>query len=485
MWSMKLTQRPNIADILRAQSIKDIAFHSKAVVPGSAFFVIRYMEEYLREAIAKGARLIISEDKIDNLPDSVKHLKVEDVREALGEAAAFLLPNKPKYIVAVTGTNGKTSVVDYFRQICGHIGIKAASIGTMGILCTDRVLEKKLQAEFDYDLTTPDVISMHKMMEALGKAGVTHVAFEASSHGIDQGRLAGIPVSVAVFTNFSQDHLDYHGTMEAYKISKLMLFSKNLISDGIAIFMDTLLKDKEVERYIKELDLNGERLISVGNNGDVKILKAEPTIAGQEIEFTHKNRTYEFKTNIVGSFQAPNLLMAASMVERCGVDFEKIVGVLPLLKAVRGRLERVADQDGDLHVFVDYSHKPLALEMSLMELRKLCHGSRLIALFGCGGNRDRLKRKMMGEIACRVADIVVVTDDNPRMEDAAFIRSEVMQGAKTATEIGGRGEAIKYAIGLMQKGDVLLIAGKGHEDYQIIGDEKFHFDDVEEARKWI
>lgn len=479
MWSMKLTPRHNITDLMQQKSIRDIAFHSGSVLPGSIFFVTDYIEKYLLQALERGAKYIVSKEPLPNLPSSVENIIVDNVRIALGEAAAFLYPLKPKYIVAVTGTNGKSSVVDYYRQICFELGLKAASIGTMGILCNDSDVQKMLDENFTNDLTTPDVISMHKILSALAERGVEHLAFEASSHGIDQMRIGSINVKVAIFTNFSQDHLDYHHTMEGYLSAKLRLFSENLDPSGVAIIESKLYPD--IKEYLAKHKIAG---LTVGKDGDCKILKTNADLSGQTIEFEYSGRKYSSHFDIVGSFQSDNVLMTVMALAHSDIKMDAIVKALAALKAVAGRLERVTPADYPYHVFVDYAHKPHALESTLLELKSLCKG-RLIALFGCGGDRDSSKRKIMGEIAARIADIVIVTDDNPRTEDAASIRKQIMEGAKGASEIGSRRDAIELGIKQMQPNDILLIAGKGHEDYQIIGKKKMHFSDREEVLRCI
>ncbi len=487
MWSTRLTQKHNIVDVLKAKSIKDIAFHSGSVVHGGMFFVTDYVEQYMQHALKQGAAFVVSKDPIPNLPDTVENILVDDVRVALGQAASFFYPEKPKYIVAVTGTNGKSSIVDYFRQICSSLGIKAASIGTMGVFCSDVNIEKMIKEQISLDLTTPDVITMHKILHLLAKAGVDYVAFEASSHGIDQMRIGSIPVEIAIFTNFSQDHLDYHGTMEEYKKAKLKLFAANLVSNGTAIIFDELMNDSQITDFLAKAGITAKsgRLVTVGSSGNFAITKVQSTLDGQSIEFVvDGSRIVSADLDIVGSFQATNIVMTLAALSKIGIDIKDSLVHLHTVKAVCGRLERVTRKGYGYHVFVDYAHKPNALESSLSELKTLCKG-RLVVVFGCGGNRDTAKRKIMGEIASRIADVVIVTDDNPRMEEPASIRRQIMEGCPNAIEIGSRGEAISYGVGLMGSGDILLIAGKGHEDYQIIGNDKIHFDDIEEVKKYI
>jgi len=471
----------NITNILGELRITEIHFDSRNVTPGSAFFCIQYTQHYVDEAFHKGAALVVT--NMEPYIANPKILVVDNVRQALAIAAANLYPLKPENVVAVTGTSGKSSVVDYFRQIAGYLGFKAASIGTIGVACSDPSLNI---SQFTSDLTTPDVITMHKILAFLASKGVTHVAFEASSHGIEQKRIGEIFVKAAGFTSFSQDHLDYHNTMEAYKFAKLKLFTENLIPGGTAAIADEVMDDdvRSIFSGTGLLSNESAKVLTIGKNGAIKILSAIPAMTGQQIVFLYKNKEYNISTSIVGSFQATNLLIAAGMLEACGVDFTKIASVLHKVVSVPGRLERVTPIDNSWHVFVDYSHKPGALMSSLNEMRLLCKNE-LHVLFGCGGDRDKTKRAQMGEIAARIADNIIISDDNPRTEDASIIRAEIMKGCPKAQEIAGRGEAIKYTISQLKAGDVLLIAGKGDEDYQIIGTRKIHFDDREEARKYL
>lgn len=473
-------KKHNITEAMQELGIKEIFFDSRKVIPGSAFFCIQYARYYIEEALANGAALVVC----NTYDEDAKILVARDVRAALAEAAAFLYPHKPKYMVAATGTSGKTSVVDYYRQISAHLGYNAASVGTLGICCSDSAITI---SQPNNSLTTQDVVTMHQTLELLSSGGVTHVAFEASSHGIDQKRMGEIFVDAAAFTSFSQDHLEYHNTMEAYKFAKLKLFPENLKSGGRAIVTTDLMEDEDIARTFTGEGIfsnDNMQLVTVGKHGTLDITSCEPSIDGQTITFAYNGREYNIVTPIVGSFQASNLLIAASMLEACDVDFEDIVAVLPKITSVPGRLERVTDLNSPWHVFVDYSHKPGALESSLKEMRLLCK-NRLHVVFGCGGDRDPSKRKPMGEVAAKFADIVIVTDDNPRTEDAASIRNAAMSGCPRALEIGDRGEAIKYAIEHLKEGDILMIAGKGNEDYQIIGNTKIRFDDREEVRKYL
>ena len=503
----------SITEAIKEFGIKELVFDSRKVTPGSAFFCIQYAQNYIEEALENGAALVVcnhdpvipefsarkypessNNKNLQSVPDifasknSGMTVVVHDVRDALAEAAAFLYPNKPKYVVAVTGTSGKTSVVDYYRQIGTALGLKVASMGTMGIRCSDVSIEDeaKQYSILTTGLNTPDVITMYKVLNMLALRGVTHLVFEASSHGLDQKRILGVPVSVAGFTNFSQDHLDYHHTMEAYKFAKLRLFSENLIDGGRAIVADKVMDDDIARLSVTNLDNGGHgiNITTVGEHGDVQILSSHSSMTEQQFVFKYKNKNYEVRTSVIGGFQASNIIMAALMLEACNIQFDDIFKFISHITPVTGRLERVTSLQHPWQIFVDYAHKPNAFESVFAELRNICKG-RLIAVFGCGGDRDRGKRPIMGRIAQTIADIVIIADDNPRTEDPKIIRQEVMVGCPNAIEIPDRAEAIKYAVSLLKKGDVLLIAGKGHENYQIVGDQHIHFSDVEEARKYL
>jgi UDP-N-acetylmuramoyl-L-alanyl-D-glutamate--2,6-diaminopimelate ligase len=316
-------------------------------------------------------------------------------------------------------------------------------------------------------------------MNALAINGVDYVAMEASSHGLDQKRMHSIKVKAAAFTSFGHDHLDYHKNMREYLDAKLILFEDNLIDGGLAIINSDI---ENLDYIIKRLESSSINYITIGSSGNVVINIVESSLKGQQIEFTYKNKKYRFFTEILGGFQASNIIIAALLVESCGFDFEKIVNLLPRLIPVQGRLQRITAPSYSFQVFVDYAHTPDSLDKSLKELEALKKpNSKLFVVFGCGGNRDKTKRPEMGKIAKEIADIVIVTDDNPRFEDPAIIRKEIIAEVPEAIEIGDRAKAINHAIKSMQEGDILLIAGKGHEDYQLVAGQKIDFSDAETA----
>ena len=469
----------NIIDAISSKEISNITANYVDVKPGTAFFAIRGTHadgnDYIDQAISNGAALVVT-DKDSGAKYNCPILVVQDARIALAEAAYYLYPNHPKYMVAVTGTGGKTSVANYFWQICSLLGYNAASIGTIGVSCSKVELE-----QFDEILTTPDIVTMYKMMHKMHEHKIEYLAFEASSHGLDQKRLWGIPVSAAAFTNITHEHLDYHGSMTAYREAKLKLFSENLKQDGIAILSTDIENIDDIKAY---LVVHGRKYITIGRDGDLNITSCRSTLSKQDVEFIYHGRKYHFTTSISGSFQVSNILVAALLAEGCGINFKDIAYILHKLHSVRGRLERVTSPNHPFHIFVDYAHKPDALEKSLLELTHL-KKNRLFVVFGCGGDRDKEKRPIMGGIASKIADIVIITDDNPRTEDRASIRDQIATEAPNAINIGSREDAIKYAIAQLEKDDILLIAGKGHEDYQIIGDKKFPFDDVKIAKRFL
>lgn len=485
---MKSEPKHKIIHILQDHKISDISMHSDYIKSGCAFFATTLNPDYIKKAIKSGAKCIISEEKISDMPKGVENIVISKIHKAIKAASLYLYKEKPEYIVGVTGTSGKSSVVDYIRQICSFAGLKSASIGTMGIICSDKKLEERANKEFGHDMTTPNLILLHQIMNFLAKGGVTHLAFEVSSHALDQDRIGGISLSSAIFTNLSQDHLDYHQTLDHYKRSKLKIFSDYLKEGGQAILSDKLYRDSVIKTDLLRSDImkENDNLILVGINDyvDFKISDVKPSLEGQKLSFRYLGKEHEVRLNMVGTFQSMNLLMALAAAISVGVEFDKVLDSLPKVKSVTGRLDKITDQAHPYHIFTDYAHKPEALEFCLKELKMLCK-SRLFVVFGCGGNRDKGKRKIMGESAAKFADIAIITDDNPRLEDPALIRKDVLEGASNAIEIGKRDEAIKQAIGMLESGDVLLIAGKGHEHYMDIGGKKVYFNDEEEVRKHI
>ena len=447
---------------------------SRSVKQGDAFFAlpgtVNHGADFAPVAAERGAAVIVSDRPVEGV-DGLPQVVVDDVRATFAKAMARLWQPQPETLVGVTGTNGKTSVAGFVRQLWQASDIAGASVGTLGIETSAGLAAGAL--------TTPDPETLHKSLNHLQTGGVSHVVMEASSHGLDQRRLDGISFKVVGYTNLSQDHLDYHEDMSEYREAKLRLFRDLLASDGAAVVNTD---DPEHLPFLFAALDRGVTLLTVGSEGAFfEVSSVEPEGFGQKVTGRLVGEPVEFVLPLAGRFQVDNAVMAAALAIQSGADPEKTIEGLNHLKGAKGRLELAGRRDGAA-VFVDYSHKPLALEAALDTLRPFTRG-RLVVVFGCGGDRDRGKRPMMGEIAGRLADDVIVTDDNPRTEDAAAIREEILAAVPNAREIGSRAEAISVAVGELGDGDVLLVAGKGHEDYQIVGKEKRHFSDHEEVVK--
>jgi UDP-N-acetylmuramoyl-L-alanyl-D-glutamate--2,6-diaminopimelate ligase len=446
---------------------------SRFIEPGDVFFalpgLLTHGIDHIDEAIQRGALAVVSDRDPPGDP-GIPVIKVGDVRAAYARAASRIFDPQPEIIVAVTGTNGKSSVASFTRQIWEHAGILAGSIGTLGV-----ETHKGLRPG---NLTTPDSRALHQNLRALRAQGINHVALEASSHGLDQRRLDGIYFEAVAFTNLSRDHLDYHPDMDAYRDAKLRLFNDLLVDGGPAIVN---VDDPEHEAFMFSALSRGSTLLTVGRDGAyIEILSITREGYGQRVEVRHVGEKLSFHLPLTGEFQVSNALVAAALAMSTGVEKAQAFPALEQLVGAKGRLELVGERDGSA-VFVDYAHKPQALEHALGALRPYASG-KLRVVFGAGGDRDKGKRPMMGEIAARLADDVIVTDDNPRTEDAATIRAAILAAAPGAREIGDRRAAIETAIRECGAGDVVLVAGKGHEDYQIIGTTKHHFSDHEVIR---
>lgn len=459
---------PGATDDTRA--IAGVALDSRAVAPGFAFFALSGAKldgnRFVEAAIAQGATAIISERAPDGfVDDSIAWIVVPNARAAVSRAAALFYPGQPATIAAVTGTSGKSSVVDFTRQIFEACGMRAASLGTIGVIAAGRA---------DYgSLTTPDPISLHRTLDQLARDGVTHLAMEASSHGLDQHRLDGVQLKAGAFTNLGRDHLDYHPSMEAYFEAKMRLFRALLpVGAPAVIYSD----DEWSARARDVAEKTGHPVFSVGYKGETLRLAGLARDGFSQILTLATGRgTREVRLHLAGDFQAANVLVAAGLAIACGLDEARVLDAIPLLIGVPGRLEPVGTTQGAL-ALVDYAHKPEALAHALDALRPYARG-RLICVFGCGGDRDAGKRPLMGAIAAAKADCVIVTDDNPRSEDPALIRKSILAAAPGAREIGDRAEAIRLAVGMLAPGDVLIVAGKGHETGQIIGEKTLPFSD--------
>ncbi|WP_243371607.1 UDP-N-acetylmuramoyl-L-alanyl-D-glutamate--2,6-diaminopimelate ligase [Microvirga solisilvae] len=461
-------------------SVSGIASDSRKVAQGSVFFAVPGTKvdgmSFVPQALAVGATAIVGEaERPADLPVSVAYVRVSEVREALSRAAARFYSRQPEKVVAVTGTSGKSSVADFTRQLFAVLGYKSASLGTLGVITSDGAAYGSL--------TTPDPISLHQTLDKLASDGVTRLAMEASSHGIDQRRLDGVRLKAAGFTNLGRDHLDYHGTTEAYAKAKLRLFDTLMPQDAPAIInADGPFSDV----FLRGVGERGLPIMTTGSQGEaLRLVAARPEGFRQALTIEAFGKTFETTLPLLGAFQVENALVAAGLVlavEGEGRAAEVFEG-FKTLKGVSGRLEQVGEVDGAICI-VDYAHKPDALAHVLDALRPFTKG-RLVCVLGCGGDRDKGKRPLMGRIAHDKADIVIVTDDNPRSEDPATIRAEVLKGAPGAREIGDRTLAIRTAVKELQKGDVLVVAGKGHETGQIIGDRTLPFSDHDEVRAAI
>ncbi|CAM3106975.1 UDP-N-acetylmuramoyl-L-alanyl-D-glutamate--2,6-diaminopimelate ligase [Sphingomonas antarctica] len=457
-----------------AADVTGFAIDHRKVAPGNVFGAFQGLrvngEDFIPAAIAAGAVAIVArrEAKVDG----AVHIPADEPRRAFALLAAQFFAPFPAVTVAVTGTNGKTSTVELTRQLWRIAGHRAASIGTLGVTTGDEQVRT--------GLTTPDVVTFLANMAGLAREGVTHAAFEASSHGLDQYRTEGLPVAAAAFTNLSRDHLDYHYDMAAYLTAKLRLFAEVVGDDGtVVVWQD----DEASDRVIDLARARGLRLVGVGaRGGTLRLLRRAPTQLGQELTIEHDGIEYQIRLPLIGAYQAANALTAAGLVIATGGDVRETLKALERVQPVRGRLERAVISRSGTPVYVDYAHTPDALAAAISALKPHALG-RLILVFGAGGDRDQGKRAEMGLIAEAMADRVIVTDDNPRSEDPAQIRAAILAKAPEATEIGDRRDAIAAAINEAGMQDIVLIAGKGHETGQTVGDRVLPFDDVQVARE--
>ena len=454
-----------------AIDIAGLSADSRKVKSGYLFVAIAGAKadgtHFAKQAAAAGAAAVVAEQRPEGLPSSVAYIQVDNARRALALAAAKFYPRQPQTIAAVTGTSGKTSVAAFTRQIWTTLGFQSASIGTVGVVSP--------KGEQYGSLTTPDPVDLHRTLDRLAGEGVTHLALEASSHGLDQYRLDGVRIAAGGFTNLSRDHLDYHPTIEAYLAAKLRLFEDLIVAGGTAVVgIDDCYAGQVVDAARKRR----LKIMTVGEQGeDIKLAGGSIDGFAQVIDVAHDGRRYKVKLPLVGAFQVQNAALAAGLAIATGAEPARTFAALEHLTGAKGRLELVGNRNG-APIFIDYAHKPDALQKALEALRPYTTG-KLVVVFGAGGDRDKGKRPIMGRIAADNADRVIVTDDNPRSEQAATIRAEILAEAKGATEIGDREEAIRSAIAGLNKGDVLLIAGKGHETGQIVGDRVLPFSDHE------
>ncbi|MFP1633545.1 UDP-N-acetylmuramoyl-L-alanyl-D-glutamate--2,6-diaminopimelate ligase [Zhengella sp. ZM62] len=465
---------PSIPSGAGDETVTGITADSRLAAPGNLFAALSGSKangaDFAIDAAARGAIAVIADEKAMIGDPGVPVLRVPDAHRALALAAALFHGAQPQTMVAVTGTAGKTSVAAFTRQIWERAGLAAASIGTTGVVAPGRM-------EYG-SLTTPDPVALHRLLAELARAGVTHGAMEASSHGLDQRRLDGVRLKAGAFTNLGRDHMDYHPTVEAYHAAKMRLFDTLLEPGAPAIiFAD----DSWSEPTISVAKRAGLEVLTVGRKGDFLCLKrAEHERFRQRAEIVHQGETHEIDLPLAGDFQIANALVSAGLAIATGTDAHTALKALEHLEGAPGRLELVGHTKQGAQAYVDYAHKPEALENVLESVRPFTTG-RVVVVFGCGGDRDAGKRPIMGEIAARLADIVIVTDDNPRSEEPAAIRSQILAAAPGAMEIGDRREAIRKAVSLLKTGDTLIVAGKGHETGQTFGTETRHFSDHEEV----
>ena len=512
-----MRQLTNIAGVLPGWDavahldIAGVTADSRTVGPGDLFAALPGARSdgraFIAEAVERGAVAVLASPGTA-WPQGVPQRPIifdAEPRSCLARIAAVLAGPQPETIVAVTGTNGKTSTVEFIRQLWSSAGTNAASLGTLGLIAPgfgSGTRSSEVGSTLDVDrapdpenserggvslrlsrssagLTTPDPVSLAETLAGLARHGVTKAAMEASSHGLDQFRLDGVRLAGAAFTNLTRDHLDYHGTLDDYRRAKLRLF-ETLLPDGAAAVAhadmdaDTLTALREIALR-RHLDLR-----TVGENGStLRLVEARPHAGGQDLTVMADGRVRQLVVNLPGRFQADNVLVAAAMTEALGLT--DALDRLPMLRGVRGRMERVACLPNGAVAYVDYAHTPDALERLLTALRPHTTG-RLHVVFGAGGDRDRGKRPLMGQAASRLADAIIVTDDNPRGEDAALIRSAILAACPAAREIGDRAKAIETALNDLAGGDVLVVAGKGHEQGQIVGAAVLPFDDASVIR---
>jgi UDP-N-acetylmuramoyl-L-alanyl-D-glutamate--2,6-diaminopimelate ligase len=455
-----------------------LASDSRDVRPGYLFAALPGSNadgaSFVKDAVARGAVAVLGKPAIKSQVEAlgVRFIGDENPRRALSRQAAQFFKLQPKLIAAVTGTKGKSSVVAFVREIWTALGKPAASLGTVGLVAP--------RGETALKHTTPDPIEIHRLLAKLKEDGVDHLALEASSHGLDQFRLDGVEIAAAAFTNITRDHMDYHGDFEHYLAAKLRLFGELVRPGGVAVVNGDA---AHAERFLAAAKARGLKTFTVGEKGEtIRLLSRTGHGDSQTLKLAHDGLQIAVELPLLGDFQASNALVAAALVIGLGEDAAKVFAALGLLKGAPGRLQRVAWAASGAPIYVDYAHTPDSLEKVLTAIRPHVAG-KLHVVFGCGGDRDTGKRPLMGEAAARFADRVLITDDNPRNEDASAIRRQVLAGAPGSREIADRGEAIRSAIAALEKGDILVIAGKGHETGQIIGAEVRPFSDTNEAIK--
>ena len=464
----------DLADVGSDSEVTGFAIDHRKVTKGNVFGAFRGAvfngEDFIPAALQKGAIAVVA--RPDATVEGAIHLADAQPRRLFAQLASKYFAPYPDTIVAVTGTNGKTSTVEMTRQIWRMLGHRSASIGTLGVTTSDDQVKT--------GLTTPDIVTFLSNMAGLRRMGISHVAYEASSHGLDQYRAEGVPLAAAAFTNFSRDHLDYHPSMDAYFEAKMRLFDEVMEPGKAAVIWTDDAKSGEV---IERAKRRGLTVMTVGRKGDtIRLVEQVPTPLGQSLILEHEGKQHRLALPLIGAYQASNVMTAAALVLATGGEWRDVFSAMGRVSPVRGRLERAVISRAGAPVYVDYAHTPDALEAAIMALKPHVEG-KLIVVFGAGGDRDQGKRAPMGEVATRLADVVIVTDDNPRSEDPAKIRADIIAGAPQAIEIAGRKDAIARALEMAAAGDIVLLAGKGHETGQIIGKKVLPFDDALVARE--
>jgi UDP-N-acetylmuramoyl-L-alanyl-D-glutamate--2,6-diaminopimelate ligase len=464
----------DLVDVDNDSEVTGFAIDHRKVTKGNVFGAFRGAvfngEDFIPDAVGRGAVAVVA--RPEAAVQGAVHLGDEQPRRLFAQMAARYFAPYPETVVAVTGTNGKTSTVEMTRQIWRMLGHRSASIGTLGVTTSDDQVKT--------GLTTPDIVTFLSNVAGLKRMGITHVAYEASSHGLDQYRAEGVPLAAAAFTNFSRDHLDYHPSMDAYFEAKMRLFDE-VIEPGrtAVVWTDDARSDEVIERAKRR----GLDVMTVGRKGEtIRLVEQSATPLGQALVLEHGGKQQRLALPLIGAYQASNVMTAAALVLATGGEWRDIFSAMGRVAPVRGRLERAVISRAGAPVYVDYAHTPDALEAAIQALRPHVEG-KLIIVFGAGGDRDPGKRAPMGEAATRLSDVVIVTDDNPRNEDPAKIRAAILAGAPGAIEVGGRKEAITRALSMAETGDIILLAGKGHETGQIVGDRVLPFDDALVARE--
>lgn len=480
----------NFKNELEISNFKDIEFNSiqsdsRLVKNNDIFFALDGRTtkgiNFVDKAIENGAKVIVCNKNENYKNDNLVVIKTNDTLKLLGNFLNIFYAEKPKHIIGITGTSGKTSVAEFTRQAIQKLGIDSASIGTLGVNFENSHMKEDT-------LTMRELVDLHEKLNYLKKVkNIDYVAMELTSQGMDQGRNEGINVEIGVFNNITPEHLDYHKTMEEYFNKKMILF-KDILKDGSPVVLNA-----DVPEFDKIKDICNKKhhkILSYGFNGDLKIKKITPTLKGQSVDFEYLGKNYTLKTLFIGKFQVMNLLATLCILIQLGIekDINKLIKILENVKNAEGRMEYVASKKNGASIYIDYAHKPDALRQVLETMREhISHDkeARIVVLFGCGGDRDKTKRPVMGKIANDLADVVFITDDNPRTEDAKIIRDEIMAGCPNAFNIGGRKIAIQKAIDFLQPKDILILAGKGHEKYTIIGKEILPFDEFEIVKNYL